>query len=82
MAPEVLKDNAYSAKGDIWSLGVVLLEMLIGELPWSHADFSELRKTILSMNMYDLLPSNLESKEKVLLLMCLEVNPKKRCGIL
>lgn len=37
MAPEILKDNAYSAKGDIWSLGIVLLEMLIGDLPWVNA---------------------------------------------
>ena len=37
MAPEVLKGNFYSAKGDIWALGIVLLEMIIGDLPWINA---------------------------------------------
>jgi len=37
MAPEVLMGNFYSAKGDIWAMGVVLLEMIIGDLPWINA---------------------------------------------
>jgi serine/threonine protein kinase len=37
MAPEVLKGNCYSAKADIWAIGIVFLEMIIGELPWAGA---------------------------------------------
>lgn len=40
MAPEVIKGNEYSAKADIWALGLVLLEMLIGDFPWSSASFN------------------------------------------
>lgn len=34
MSPEALKDNIYSEKSDIWSLGIILFEMLTGKVPF------------------------------------------------
>ena len=34
MAPEILKGETYSMKADIWSLGVVLNEMIYGKCPF------------------------------------------------
>lgn len=31
MAPEAYQDNFYSEKSDIWALGVILYEMLVGK---------------------------------------------------
>lgn len=31
MAPEAYKHNIYSEKSDIWALGVILYQMLIGK---------------------------------------------------
>lgn len=34
MSPEVFKKNRYSIKSDCWALGMIFLEMLIGDLPF------------------------------------------------
>lgn len=34
MSPEALKKNIYSIKNDIWSIGIIVYELLHGETPW------------------------------------------------
>lgn len=36
MAPEVVKQTAYTKKADIWSVGCLVVEMLTGEHPWPN----------------------------------------------
>ncbi|OBZ75595.1 Protein kinase byr2 [Grifola frondosa] len=36
MAPEVVKQTAYTFKADIWSVGCLVVEMLTGEHPWAQ----------------------------------------------
>jgi serine/threonine-protein kinase ULK/ATG1 len=46
MAPEVLKGERYTIKADIWSLGVVLFEMLFGVCPFRSNSIAMLITTI------------------------------------
>lgn len=38
MAPEVIKNKSYNEKSDIWSLGIILFELLTGAIPFFHED--------------------------------------------
>ena len=42
MAPEILKGQNYSIKADIWSMGVVLFEMLFGYCPYEDKTIAAL----------------------------------------
>ena len=48
MAPEILKGrNESDPKIDVWSLGVMLYSMIMGDYPFYSNDKEELRKQIL-----------------------------------
>jgi len=46
MAPEILGQNQYNAKADLWSVGAVLFEMVAGRPPFAAQNQVELLKVI------------------------------------
>jgi serine/threonine protein kinase len=49
--PESLRDNTYSEKSDIWSIGIILYEMLTGDIPFTANDQRGLLQELLSINL-------------------------------
>lgn len=37
MAPEILQFHKYDAKADLWSVGTILFELLVGRPPYNGA---------------------------------------------
>ncbi|KAJ2789650.1 ATP binding, partial [Coemansia helicoidea] len=46
MAPEVVKDTQYTVKGDVWSLGCLVIEMMTGAHPFPELDQMQALYTI------------------------------------
>lgn len=80
MAPEMLKENNYDTKVDIWSCGVVLYELLHRGLPFESSVYKNKHKTLLK----HILNNKISFSKKItgeavdLLKQCLHVDPKKR----
>ena len=34
MSPQILKGEKYNSKCDVWSLGIMVYELLYGHFPW------------------------------------------------
>jgi serine/threonine protein kinase/tetratricopeptide (TPR) repeat protein len=81
MAPEQWRGEQVDERADIWAAGVMLYELLTGELPYPEARVDELRAKVLSPQPVPLLrescpelPAELES----LLAVALSKDPGKR----
>lgn len=46
MAPEILKGEHYSSNADIWAIGVVFYELLVGKVPFYSSSTSSLQNLI------------------------------------
>jgi len=46
MSPEILNNEPYSIKCDVWSLGVTIYKMLYGMCPWSAKNITDLIKMV------------------------------------
>lgn len=48
MSPESYKDSKYSNKSDIWGIGIILAEMLIGETPEKNLTYTEMSNNLMN----------------------------------
>jgi serine/threonine protein kinase/Tfp pilus assembly protein PilF len=76
MSPEQLRGEEVDQRTDIWSLGVVLFEMLTGQVPFTGDYEQAIMYSIL--NDTPELPSEISAELKHMLATCLEKNPAKR----
>ncbi|KAK3150309.1 hypothetical protein QOZ80_3AG0231550 [Eleusine coracana subsp. coracana] len=48
MAPEIWQGKDYDAKSDLWSVGVILFQLVTGQLPFPGSNYYQLRQNILT----------------------------------
>lgn len=82
MAPEILRYEKYNAKADLWSVGTVIYEMVIGRPPFRASNHIELLKKIEKSNDQINFPSDFEISADLIRLICnlLKANPIDRMG--
>jgi serine/threonine protein kinase len=82
MAPEVVCQNKYGCKADIWSLGCLLIEMKTGKNPWGNLDnFAAALFKIGKSNQLPKFPEDISNEFKHFLSNCINRNPKERANI-
>ncbi|KAI8325102.1 hypothetical protein GQ54DRAFT_331237 [Martensiomyces pterosporus] len=77
MAPEVVKDTKYTFKGDIWSLGCLIIEMMTGSHPFPELDQLQALYTIGQMGRPKV-PSEISPAGKRFLEQVLELDLDRR----
>ena len=79
MSPEALQGNIYTTKNDIWSVGVILYEILHGKAPWACSNERQLIEEINKNSIY--LLKNLSEDLKDFIRKCLTPDEKKRISL-
>ncbi|ANB12890.1 serine/threonine protein kinase ATG1 [Sugiyamaella lignohabitans] len=82
MAPEILRYEKYNAKADLWSVGAVVYEMVIGKPPFQAANHVDLLKKIQQADDKIAFPSSSNASEEIrkLIRSLLKKSPTERVG--
>jgi len=80
MAPEIMNNGSYGSQTDIWSIGLILYEMLYGKHPYEDCkDIDDLKNVVRSRNI-DFQNATVSNECLNLLKDMLEKDSKKRIG--
>jgi mitogen-activated protein kinase kinase kinase 9 len=78
MPPEVIKSSAYSKASDVWSFGVLLWELLTGEIPYKGIDPLAIAYGVAVNKLSLPIPSTCPQIFSDLIHNCWHVDPEKR----
>ncbi|XP_052894348.1 mitogen-activated protein kinase kinase kinase 12 isoform X1 [Anopheles moucheti] len=78
MAPEVIRNWPCNEKVDIWSYGVVLWELLTGEVPYKNVDSSQILYGVGSYLLHLPIPDTCPEGFKLLIKQCWSTKPRNR----
>ncbi|KAK4467669.1 hypothetical protein MN116_008608 [Schistosoma mekongi] len=78
MAPEVIRNEPCSFKVDVWSYGVLLWELLTGEIPYHNVDSTAILWGVGSEHLRLPVPVTCPSELRVLMKTCWNIRPRNR----
>ena len=80
MAPEVIREQQYDEKADIWSIGIITYVLLSGRAPFKGKNKDEIFKSIKNNDINFNLPifKNISSMAMDFLKVCIQIDAKDR----
>ena len=77
-SPEMLNNSSSGAFTDLWALGVIVYQIVAGEVPWKGNQEMQIFQQILKRNVE--FPNNMPLEAVDLIDKLLQLNPLKRLG--
>ncbi|KAF6777789.1 hypothetical protein AHF37_02709 [Paragonimus kellicotti] len=78
MAPEVIRNEPCSLKVDVWSYGVLLWELLTGEIPYNNVDSTAIIWGVGSERLHLHIPETCPTELRILIKRCRNIKPRSR----
>ncbi|KAF8562169.1 hypothetical protein P879_07587 [Paragonimus westermani] len=78
MAPEVIRNEPCSLKVDVWSYGVLLWELLTGEIPYNNVDSTAIIWGVGSERLHLHIPETCPTEFRILIKRCRNIKPRNR----
>lgn len=78
MAPEVIEHKPYDHKADVFSFGIVLWELLTGEIPYAYLTPLQAAIGVVQQGLRPTIPKNTHPKLAELLEKCWQQDPTER----
>lgn len=79
MSPEAYMDNFYSEKSEVWAIGCILYEMLVGNTIDTGRKITDLYDYLKAGKSF--IPNGISQFSKALLTECLRFDPRKRINV-
>ncbi|KRX99287.1 Aurora kinase A [Trichinella pseudospiralis] len=79
MSPEVILRQAYDAKVDVWALGILLYQFLVGDVPFDGRTNQEVTSNVLDKELT--IPDGLSEEASDLIKKLLTKDPSKRISL-
>ena len=76
LAPEIIKEQGHDEHVDIWCIGVLLFELITGNVPFQGSDIETLQKNILKLKIA--WPRDINTDVKNLIMKILKLDPNSR----
>ena len=79
LAPEIIKEDGHDEKVDIWCIGVLLFELITGNVPFQGNDIDTLKENILHLRIS--WPKDINIDAKNLIKKILKLDPNSRISL-